>query len=72
MSNSEYEVHQVGPKDYGSQNFSFLAFLGTELVSRQILLKSCLLAITRICLKNTFFKEKLFKQRFRVFLKARG
>jgi hypothetical protein len=30
------EVHQVGPKDYGSQNFSFLAFIGTELVSRQI------------------------------------
>jgi hypothetical protein len=25
FQNSEYEVHQVGPKDYGSQNFSFLA-----------------------------------------------
>jgi hypothetical protein len=25
---SEYEVHQVGPKDSGSQNFSFLAFKG--------------------------------------------
>jgi hypothetical protein len=36
IRNSEYEVHQVGPKDYGSQNFSFLAFIGTELVSRQI------------------------------------
>jgi hypothetical protein len=36
FQNSEYEVHQVGPKDYGSQNFTFLAFIGTELVSRQI------------------------------------
>jgi hypothetical protein len=26
--NSDYEVHQVGPKDSGSQNFSFLAFKG--------------------------------------------
>jgi hypothetical protein len=33
---TEYEVHQVGPKNYGSQNFSFLAFIGTELVSRKI------------------------------------
>jgi hypothetical protein len=23
--NSKYEVHQVGSKDFGSQNFSFLA-----------------------------------------------
>jgi hypothetical protein len=58
FKNSEYEVHQVGLKDYGSQNFSFLAFIGTELVSRQISsgngawqtekffsLKSCFLAI---------------------------
>jgi hypothetical protein len=36
FQNSEYEVHQVDPKDYGSQSFSFLAFMGTELVSRQI------------------------------------
>jgi hypothetical protein len=28
ISDSEYEVHQVGPKDYGSQNFSFLARKG--------------------------------------------
>jgi hypothetical protein len=28
FQNSEYEVHQVGPKDYGSQNFSFLACKG--------------------------------------------
>jgi hypothetical protein len=33
---SEYEVHQVGPKDCGNQNFSFLAFIETELMSRQI------------------------------------
>jgi hypothetical protein len=61
FQNSEYEVHQVGPKDYRSQNFSFLAFIGTELVFRQISsnnggngawqteiffsLKSCFLAI---------------------------
>jgi hypothetical protein len=25
FQNSEYEVHQVGPKNYGSQNFSLLA-----------------------------------------------
>jgi hypothetical protein len=31
-----YEVHEVGSKDYGSQNFSFLASIGTELVSIQI------------------------------------
>jgi hypothetical protein len=36
FQNSEYEVHQVGPKDYGSQNFSFLASIGTELASIQI------------------------------------
>ena len=36
FQNSEYEVHQVGPKDSGSQNFSFLAFIQAELVSRQI------------------------------------
>jgi hypothetical protein len=27
MSNL-YKVHQVGPKNYGSQNFSFLARMG--------------------------------------------
>jgi hypothetical protein len=26
IQNSEYRGHQVGPKDPGSQNFSFLAF----------------------------------------------
>jgi hypothetical protein len=26
IQNSEYEVHQVGPKDSGSQNFSFFSF----------------------------------------------
>jgi hypothetical protein len=36
LQNSEYKVHQVGPKDYLSQNFSSLAFIETELVSRQI------------------------------------
>jgi hypothetical protein len=28
FQNSEYEVHQIGPKNYGSQNYSFLAFMG--------------------------------------------
>jgi hypothetical protein len=61
MSNSEYEVHQVGLKDYGSQNFSFLAFKEEAVGVAQILyhngdgggawqtdffsLKSCFLAI---------------------------
>jgi hypothetical protein len=36
FQNSGSEVHQVGPKNYVSQNFSFLAFMGTELVSIQI------------------------------------
>jgi hypothetical protein len=36
FQNSEYDVHQVGPKDFGSQYFSFLASIGTELVPRQI------------------------------------
>jgi hypothetical protein len=32
----EYEVHQVGPKDFGSQNFSFLAFKGKAVGVTQI------------------------------------
>jgi hypothetical protein len=35
--NSEYEVHQVGPKDSGSQNFSSLALKGTAVGLTQIL-----------------------------------
>jgi hypothetical protein len=35
--NSEFEVHQVGLKDYGSQNFSFLAFMGEVVGVAQIL-----------------------------------
>jgi hypothetical protein len=34
--NSEYEVHQVGPKKTGSQNFSFLAFKGEAVGVTQI------------------------------------
>jgi hypothetical protein len=37
FQNSEYEVHQVGLKDYGSQNFSFLAFKGEAVGVVQIL-----------------------------------
>jgi hypothetical protein len=33
---SEYEVHQVGPKNAGSQNFSFLAFKGEAVGVTQI------------------------------------
>jgi hypothetical protein len=37
MSNlHEYEVHQVGLKDYGSQNFSFLALKGEAVGVTQI------------------------------------
>jgi hypothetical protein len=34
---SEYEVHQVGSKDAGSKNFSFLAPETAEVVSGQFL-----------------------------------
>jgi hypothetical protein len=37
FKNLEYEVHQVGLKDYGSQNFSFLAFKGEAVGVAQIL-----------------------------------
>jgi hypothetical protein len=36
FQNSEYEVHQVGLNEAGSQNFSFLALNTAELVARQI------------------------------------
>jgi hypothetical protein len=29
-------VHQIGPKNSGSQNFSFLAFKASSVASRQI------------------------------------
>jgi hypothetical protein len=37
LPNSEYEVHQVGPKDFGSQNFSFLALKAESVGEVQIL-----------------------------------
>jgi hypothetical protein len=37
FQNSEYEVHQVGPKDSGSQNFSFLALKAEPVGEVQIL-----------------------------------
>jgi hypothetical protein len=38
FQNSEYEVHQVGPKDItGSQNFSFLALMAEPVGEVQIL-----------------------------------
>jgi hypothetical protein len=37
FQNSEYEVHQVGPKDSGSQNFSFLALKAEPVDEVQIL-----------------------------------
>jgi hypothetical protein len=33
---SEYEVHQIGPKDPGSKNFSLLVSKGDEPASTQI------------------------------------
>jgi hypothetical protein len=36
FQNSEYEVHQVGSNEAGSQNFSFLALNTAELAVRQI------------------------------------
>jgi hypothetical protein len=36
FQNSEYEVHQVGSYQAGSQNFSFLALNTAELAARQI------------------------------------
>jgi hypothetical protein len=37
FQNSEYEVHQVGQKYYGSQNFSFLALKAEPVGEVQIL-----------------------------------
>jgi hypothetical protein len=37
FQNSGYEVHQVGPKDSGSQNFSFLALKAEPVGEVQIL-----------------------------------
>jgi hypothetical protein len=37
FQNSEYEVHQVGPKDSGSQNFSLLALKAEPVSEVQIL-----------------------------------
>jgi hypothetical protein len=37
FQNSEYEVHQEGPKDSGSQNFSFLALKAKPVGEVQIL-----------------------------------
>jgi hypothetical protein len=36
FQNSEYEVHQVGSNEAGSQNFSFLALNTAELAAPQI------------------------------------
>jgi hypothetical protein len=36
FQNSEYEVHQVGSKEAGNQNFSFLALNTAELDAPQI------------------------------------
>jgi hypothetical protein len=40
FQNSEYEVHQVGSNEAGSQNFSFLALNTAELAARQIASKT--------------------------------
>jgi hypothetical protein len=40
FQNSEYEVHQVGSNEAGSQNFSFLALNAAEPAAPQILSKN--------------------------------
>jgi hypothetical protein len=47
FQNSEYEVHQVGSKDCGSQSFSFLALKAKPVGEVQILRMATLAAAAR-------------------------
>jgi hypothetical protein len=47
FQNSEYEVHQVGPKDFESQNFSFLALKAEPVGEVQILRMATATAMAR-------------------------
>jgi hypothetical protein len=69
FQNSEYEAHQVGPKDFASQNFSFLVLKAEPVGEVKILLtvrdgriflllKSCYLAIKISNQKNSFFSSR--------------
>jgi hypothetical protein len=50
---SEYEVHQVGSKDFGSQNFSFLALVAEPVGEVQILRTATATARDR---RNFFYR----------------
>jgi hypothetical protein len=52
--NSEYEVHQVGPKNTESQNLSFLAFDGEDVGVTQICVQRC------VTDGNCFFAQIMF------------
>jgi hypothetical protein len=54
FQNYEYEVHQVGPKDSGSQNFSFLALKAEPVGEVQILRKATTTARDR---RNFFYRS---------------
>jgi hypothetical protein len=52
--NSKYEVHQVGPKYFSSQNFSLLAFEGEAVGVTQICVQR------RVTDKNFFWSKHVF------------
>jgi hypothetical protein len=56
FQNSEYEVHQVGPNEVYSQNFSFLALNTAEIAAPQILSKD---PRQRRATDGFFFRSKL-------------
>jgi hypothetical protein len=53
----EYKVHQVGPKDSGSQNFSFLALKAEPVGEVQILRKATTTARDR---RKFFIAQMMF------------
>jgi hypothetical protein len=60
FQNSEYEVHQVGSNEAGSQNFSFLALNTAERVAPQIASKN---PRQRRGLENHNFLKKTISQK---------
>jgi hypothetical protein len=61
FQNSEYEVHQVGPKDSGSQNFSLLALNAEPVGEVQILRTATATATARDRRKNFYRSNHVFK-----------
>jgi hypothetical protein len=57
FQNSENEVHQVGSKDFGSQNFSFLA-LKAEPVGEVQILRTATATVTARDSSNHVFSHK--------------